>query len=422
MSAGPITIFDKSALQSLSVDDAVLFGQFYRSVITPLFFVETMADLEKEVANGKTPEQVVGTIAAKTANLTADPCAHHDRLVTANLFGSHILMDGRPHIVGGRPVNVDGKGGIVFDKAPEAEALHRWQRHQFLEIERGIARKWRETLRGLRPPKLDTKAMFTPAARPRSLAQAKRVADRFIRQGGPSFIEALDLLGVPPHRRGEILLRWLDVGAPPIHWYAPYAAFVASIQLFFQLSVSLGLISGERPSNAVDIAYLFYLPFCMVFTSSDRLHAATAPLFMRADQVFLPGKELQTDLKKLDQYFSAQPQEVLDRGVMYFEPPFDGEYVTTQLWKRFLPGWRERRGDLDVKIAPEREAELVAQINAAIEAPEGPPVTAEAASFMAIQRLYPVTMGKWRIMAQDVAERSWAHEREKQQAKERPPE
>ena len=61
MSTGPLTIFDKSALQCLSIDDAVLFGQLYRTTYTPLFFVETMADLEKEVAAGKTPEQVVGT-------------------------------------------------------------------------------------------------------------------------------------------------------------------------------------------------------------------------------------------------------------------------------------------------------------------------------------------------------------------------
>jgi hypothetical protein len=32
------------------------------SNITPLFYIETLADLEKEVRAGKTPEQVVGEI------------------------------------------------------------------------------------------------------------------------------------------------------------------------------------------------------------------------------------------------------------------------------------------------------------------------------------------------------------------------
>ena len=146
-SARPITIFDKSALEALSVDEAALFGQFYRSVITPLFFSETMADLEKEVAAGRTPEQVVGIIAAKTANLMADPSAHHQTLVTSNLLGRQTIMDGRPHVVGGRLVESDGRRGVVYDEAPEAEALRRWQRGQFLEVEREFARKWREALR-----------------------------------------------------------------------------------------------------------------------------------------------------------------------------------------------------------------------------------------------------------------------------------
>lgn len=75
-SMGPVTI-DKSALQALSVDEAALFGQFYRANMTPLFFVETLADLEKKVREGQTPEQVVGSLVAKTLNLAADPHAHH---------------------------------------------------------------------------------------------------------------------------------------------------------------------------------------------------------------------------------------------------------------------------------------------------------------------------------------------------------
>ena len=131
--------------------------------MTPLFFVETMADLEKEVKQGKTPEEVVGTIAAKTANLTADPTAHHNRLVLANLGGIEIFMDGRVHVVGGRYVEHKGRKGVVFDEAPEAEALHRWRKHEFLEVERLMAKQWREELKTLQFPKLDLTARATPS-------------------------------------------------------------------------------------------------------------------------------------------------------------------------------------------------------------------------------------------------------------------
>jgi hypothetical protein len=68
VNVGPITIFDKSALQALSLDEAVWFDNFYLGNITPLFFVETLADLERIDAKRLSPEEVVGGLAAKTAH------------------------------------------------------------------------------------------------------------------------------------------------------------------------------------------------------------------------------------------------------------------------------------------------------------------------------------------------------------------
>jgi hypothetical protein len=53
MGTGPITIFDKSALQSLSMDESVWLDAFFLINVVPLFYVETLADLKKEVAEGK---------------------------------------------------------------------------------------------------------------------------------------------------------------------------------------------------------------------------------------------------------------------------------------------------------------------------------------------------------------------------------
>ena len=62
---GPITLFDKSFLQGLSLGESVWCGQYFMPVGCPLFYVETLADLEKAVKEGRTPEQEVGVIAAK---------------------------------------------------------------------------------------------------------------------------------------------------------------------------------------------------------------------------------------------------------------------------------------------------------------------------------------------------------------------
>jgi hypothetical protein len=73
MGLGPITSFDKSLLEALSLDECAWFGQYYRINVALIFLIETLTDLEKEVSNGRTPEQVVGRLAEKTGAISADP-------------------------------------------------------------------------------------------------------------------------------------------------------------------------------------------------------------------------------------------------------------------------------------------------------------------------------------------------------------
>ena len=95
-----------------------------------------------------------------------------------------------------------------------------------------------------------------------------------------SFLKlACELLGIPQDLRPKITQRWKSLGAPNLCDFAPYAAYLLSVDLLFYFGLAANLISSQRPSNKIDIAYLYYLPFCMVFASNDNLHARTAPLF-----------------------------------------------------------------------------------------------------------------------------------------------
>jgi hypothetical protein len=116
------------------------------------------------------------------------------------------------------------------------------------------------------------------------------------------------------------------------------------VDLFFYLCLDAGLISAQRPSNRVDVAYLYYLPFCMVFTSGDNLHRRITPFFLRNDQMFLWAPDLKADLGRLDAYYDTLPETVKAQGIGWFapRPPLDGDYLTTKLWDKFLkPTWRE---------------------------------------------------------------------------------
>jgi hypothetical protein len=70
MPQGPFLIFDKSSLESLNLDEAVMLDNFYMSNITPLFFVECLADLEKAIRSNSTPEQPGRTYPTKGKSKT----------------------------------------------------------------------------------------------------------------------------------------------------------------------------------------------------------------------------------------------------------------------------------------------------------------------------------------------------------------
>jgi hypothetical protein len=146
---GPVALFDKSFLQSLSVDESVWFDQFFIPNISPLFYVETLADLDKEMSRGRTAEQVVGNIAEKSPQLSGAPNVHHSELLLANLMGQPISMTNRAIVAGGRPVQSGGKKGVNFDISPEAKAFNRWQDGEYQKIERDFARAWRANINSM---------------------------------------------------------------------------------------------------------------------------------------------------------------------------------------------------------------------------------------------------------------------------------
>ena len=76
----------------------------------------------------------------------------------------------------------------------------------------------------------------------------------------------------------------------------PYTTHVFKVDLLFYLGIDRGFISGERASNQADMAYLYYLPFAMVFVSGDELHRRTVPLFLSEDQSYLDIEEMKAAL------------------------------------------------------------------------------------------------------------------------------
>jgi hypothetical protein len=108
---GPIALFDKSFLQSLSVDKALWFDHFFMPVICPVFYIETLGNLAKQ-GGERPPETMVRETANKCPESGGAPCSFHIDLVISNLLGHHVPLNGQIPRSRGRPV----KSGIVYDQ------------------------------------------------------------------------------------------------------------------------------------------------------------------------------------------------------------------------------------------------------------------------------------------------------------------
>jgi len=121
----------------------------------------------------------------------------------------------------------------------------------------------------------------------------------------------MNSLGVPERFRQTILARWKKSGGPPVIQFAPFATWCFRVNVLSELAIIYKLVRKPlEPQNSIDRQYLYYLPFCQVFSSNDVFHKTVAPLFLAADQSFVPGEDLKHDLAKIEQHWREIPPDV----------------------------------------------------------------------------------------------------------------
>ena len=351
MAQGPVLIFDKSTIQTLTVDESVLLDNFYMSNIVPVFFAECLADLERDMQRMKSkgsPESLVGALATRTPDSQACGNVFHMRILEGELMGKFDLSQVRyrPLRNRGQPVMTGDSKGILFRASEEEEAVRRWADRDFLDLERQIAKQWRRMI-----DRIDLNAMSAnvlsnigPWRKPTSLEDAKFLTDQIIDCMDQEWLLrfGLRILGIP-EAIDRVVNRWLRDRRKPLRSYLPYFVHMLSINVFFALVLPTALLSKVKPSHTIDLAYLYYLPFCTVFTSRDNFHVQVAPLFMDPFQTFVHGDELKSDLGRLHEMYQQFPEEELDKALIGFadRPPEDTSFLTTRLWDKYLPKWRE---------------------------------------------------------------------------------
>jgi hypothetical protein len=415
MAQGPSLIFDKSSLESLNLDEAVLMDNFYMSTITPLFFVECLADLEKKISSNSTPEQLVGSLADRTPESPSYQNVHHMTVLNAELSRQFDLKTvyGRVAIAGGNPVQLGTQKGLIYQRSKEAEALERWTGRHFLEVERNLAKEWRRSL-----TRVDFDAMVNAVMaelghwrKPRTLADAKQIADTIIDNMDPEWLIrfGLDLLDVPEATEW-VVQDWTARRRPSLRDHLPYFVFMLTINIFFCLVLPTQLLRNVKASHHVDLAYLYYLPFCSVFTSKDNFHAQIVPLFLGPMQNFVNGIDFKEDLKRLNAHYSALPEDVLKTGLINFaaRPPADTTFLTTQLWDKYLPRWRSIKTQPKRERDPEEEKRKLEELKQLSDSPDlqtHDERDIDKLQYVKIERAVRPRKGKWNRFSEEQIQR-----------------
>jgi hypothetical protein len=170
-----------------------------------------------------------------------------------------------------------------------------------------------------------------------------------------------------------------------------------TVEVFFRLALSAGLI-GVRPTNRVDISYLYYLPFCDAFISSDKLHRDCAPLFIRDDQIFVWGEDLKSDLGRLNRHYLELSEATRDAGIATFarSPPADVAPLVVRIWDHTHPGWREKVEEPAPALSDEMKEKILGEAERLDQArPIGEVVDESEHPSMVVKRAYHKRKGSW---------------------------
>lgn len=366
---GPTIILDKSTLQSLSQKENYFLFKHYFVVVTRVLIIEILADLKKGT-NKKSPEAQVQLLASKLLSMDSIINAHYVEVCVLSLLGENIPMIGQAFVTGGIPLetpNAFGEKGIFLDEPLERKALRNWQEGNFSETERLLAEEWRKTIQelNLEEDKKRLSLLFKDLPKQKNFEELEKLIESKISNPNPeiqftligSFIEDI---GLPRKVKDIIYKRWLEGGLPTFRDFAPYAFYCFKVLSIFKLGLYSDLIT-TRNTNRIDLEYLFYLPFCMVFSSGDRFHIESSKLFLRDDQNFIDSGTLKRDLQWIsDEWDNLSEAEKEERASEYGSyPPNNPESVTYNVWKKLMKPWEPGSGNKVIKMTEDEQKRII---------------------------------------------------------------
>ena len=333
-------ILDKSTFQSLSYDELILVHNYYKPNITPVLVLEVLGDLAKEAKEGRpAPKERVIDFARKLFPYNSVVNHYYRDLLISSLLGDDLPFDERPILKTSKTlVSSTGAKGHLFEDTPEEISIKRWKDGNFDETDKFLSSLWRQTTTNKEVIENLKSSLKNEAAnqdRLKNLDEVNRKVESLLSNPDlqVGFLKSLiENYRITPENAQEIFLRWEMDGKPNIETFSSYAYFCLKVDLFFFVGLQHNLI-GTRPTNRVDLEYLYYLPFCSVFSSNDKFHKRIVGYFLNSRQRFISGQELKDDLKQIVDYRKSAEPDVQKNTLK--KPPIIEGSPTFKFWQEF---------------------------------------------------------------------------------------
>jgi hypothetical protein len=342
---GPLLIFDKSFLEMLNPIEIFELSLHFKFVGTPTLIGEIIADLKLPSDERTVPADVVKALSRKMLKVHGLQPANYRKLALANIRAYEIPMVGQVPVDSEAPnvhVTAD-RQGVLYDSTPEQELWARWAAGEFGADDELTATTWRN---GIEQIDLDglaklwkpfTSKHFSSAKSQTELAAA---VSAFLKNSLPAdqreiLNMTLDLLKASrPERLWANAL--MDIGEMrSLLEFAPYAASIIRLFLAFACGLARGFI-GPRATNYIDLQYLYYSPFCMVFVSNDRFHREMWPATAGAHS-FLWGQEVKDDLRRLVAIREKEKVSATEGAGAYELSSDPGlQSVVAEMWRTYM--------------------------------------------------------------------------------------
>lgn len=372
---GPITLIDKSTIQALSFDEVLYLDRYYSIVIPPILMRELHSTLAKNPEPDKDWHKVLSILAAKVDspfNSYIPP--HAITMARENLLGQDVPMTGQIPLVGGRTLRArDGTYGVVFEEPAEKSMLRQWKKGEFSELDKKHARKIREMDHAINLSSLQKEIK----SQLRNFPDFPQFSDLvtwldnvyFNQTSQELHLRYAALTLLDPSETELLIERWKAKGSPLFSEFCPYAFYFYRCSIIFYVGLGKGhILTSKSAKTHLDMKYIYYLPFCMVFISSDKFQLNFAKFFVRKNQSIIRGCDLKKDLNHATEYFQnlTKEQKKIITGEFGNYPPDQGAPLTALIWNDHMMPRPKEKGNVP-ELSKEQNENIVQQMHKALK-------------------------------------------------------